>query len=384
MVTPQVLTNLAQQFHAIVSTRDEQLFAEYHNNLTQDPLFDEVIGGLFQHQVTTSRSLEENALLAAIYTLAANIFAIPDCAKTAITTLNNLATNHRTSDGWYADSSHYSDTNISITDLQSVTDPAQLNALTAYFNLPETGSFYWHKLTRNINLTELSDATGLHRKQTPLAFEGGLQMLQHLIMAPENSGSITMKSNLLFCYSLLLSATYLNQPHHAEIALDLFNHLKQHQQADNLNLWTLVILQRLAYEWQENDAQRLSDIMAKQDDCKHPFLVSGLHDLMSSSDYTHQTSNNTKTNDATATQLPLFEKLLMDCQTVVLIEGPAHLARQWLQLANNHYNPRVWFFARSGQQPINAQLLRKSGEKEIIQNLDELLEIVSTDSVYDD
>ena len=367
------LSDLSEQFANIISARDDRRFTDLFDALSNNPSLDDITGGLFDYDDPTQKCIIDSATLAAICTLAANVFSIPDFAKTAISALNYIIQHHQLDNGFYADSAIYNDTAIDTSDLIALLDSAQWLALKTRYQLPEEGKFHWHTLPRHIAIVKLADETGLHPKQAAWAFEGGLHLMQHLIKQPSASTSFSLRSNMLFCYSLLLSATYLNQSQHAEIALSLVARINQECPEQHRDLWQLLLLQRLAYHWDESDFEELTQLVTDSDES---YLLSALKKLCQS-DHTNQPPliANPSLNDEL-----LFVKLLNQCERIVLIEGPAYEARQWLQLSNNHYNPTIWIFARPAEQPCRARTLDTQAQPKSIDSIDELLKLVSAGS----
>lgn len=365
------LSDLSEQFAEIITSRDEQRFYNLIRRLCDSPSSDEIMGGLFSDTSAKQKHIDDVVHLAAMCTIAANVFSVPDYAKIAISGLNYLCQYHRLGNGFYADTSSYTNTEVDSTDLSSMLDPAQWLALKTYFELPDKGIFQWHQQTRHVPIEGLAEATGLHPKQAPWAFEGGLQLLQSKIKEPVTSTSYSIRSNMLFCYGLLLSATYLNQTQHAEVALQLMPKISQHGPQEYLDIWQLLLLQRLAYHWDEHDFNNLSNLFADADDIP----VAGPLLKLCQINRPEQHSQLTKT--AASTSSSLYITLLNHCEYVVMIEGPAYQARQWLQLTNNHYNPAIWIFARPSQQSCTAQILNSNGQLKSTDSIDGLLKLVS-------
>ena len=367
------LSVLSEQFADIITMRDEIRFTQLFDTLAAHPSFDDVVGGLFDHSAPAQKHLGDNTAMAAICTLAANVFSVPECAKAAVTTLNNIAQQQQLENGFYSDSANYNDTDIEVSDLITLLDPAQWLALKTRFRLPDDGRFHWHTLTRHIAVQQLADKTGLHPKQAPWALEGGIQLMQHLIKQPSVTPSYSISNNILFCYGLLLSATYLNQSQHADIALSLMTRINEEITEQHRKLWQLLLVQRLAYHWDDSDFNAL---MQMEHDSDSSFVVNALMVLCQN----QQAAQRSSITSSPLKHELLFVNLLNQCERIVLIEGPAYEAREWLQLSNNHYNPTTWIFARPAEQPCRARMLDKNANLKSIDSIDELLKLVSAGS----
>lgn len=363
--TPTSLAALIAQSTDLLLQQDKEGFQLIHNQIVSASEFDELTGGVFDDSSPLLKSLATNVQLALVYITAANTFADADYAKTALLTINHLIHNHRTEQGLYSEQTSYDLTSIDVNTIKSILDNSQWLALKTYFGLNDSEEIVWHLLYRKMPLSDLPLQSGLHRKQAPLALDGATQILQQFIPPPHQSNTYQLSSNLELCACLWLSALYLNQPSHAEAATHLVDRLKAKESINEESLWTLVLLLRLSYEWSDNDFELLSKI--PQADTFIPTDILASH-------VNKQSQIGWTINDEKPANL--LTSLISNCETVVVIEGPAFAIRQWLQMTNNYFNPKLWVFAKPSDSPAQATLYRNNGSVEVITNMNELVDLI--------
>ncbi len=370
MTLSAAFSELSESFHTVICQRNEQGFSVLNQALTNSLGFDRLMGGMFNNLDAAEKQLTQNTDLSVMYTLAANVFSVPDFARTAANTLASICQNFQLRNGFYADSISYSDTAIDIQLLRSSLDDAQWRAFKTSFAIADDGVLHWHQLTQQVPVEELAVITGLHPKQVPWALDGAVNILAQMIHEPTPSATYSVRTNLSFCTCLFLSATYLNQPQHADRANQLFNRLVEHGFDQHIQLWQQLLLQRLVYEWNEEDFNNLSQLSSRS--LPNP-VVKGLHDLCAI-----EVGDSCWDGD---NDRDLLAGLLTECRFVVLIEGPIYEARNWLQLSNNHFHHEIWFFARPSEESTHARAIDSHGHIQYFSSLDDLLQFTQTVTV---
>jgi hypothetical protein len=358
---------LTQQFSNIVIHQDRALFENYHQQIVCSSEYDELMGGLFDVDNEQQKTLYENVRLARVYVIAANIFADADYAKTALSTIQYLIYHHRTAQGYFCSHSHVSATAIEPEVLRSVLNPDQRLALTTYFGIDDSTLIRWHTLSRQMPVSALSEYTELHVKQAPLALDGGLQIMQQFITPPAQSEAVELAENIAFCHCLWLSATLLNQASHADVARELLAKITSDDLSSHAAAIEWLLLQRLSYEWDDEDYNLLKQLASNRLTIPSAVLFShenGAEHISWSCEPTTESDH-------------FFTPMLSMCETVVIIEGPAFIIRQWLQLTSNYFNPKLWVFAKPNDISVQASVYRDDGSVEIITDMNALVDLIS-------
>jgi len=358
---------LTQQLSNIVIHQDHALFESHHQKIVCASEYDELMGGLFDSDNQQQKTLHENVRLACIYVIAANIFADADYAKAALSTIQYLIHHHRTEQCYYCSHSSFTATAIEAEVLQSVLNPDQWLALTTYFGIDDSSAIHWHSLSRQMPVSKLSEHTELHVKQAPLALDGGLQIMQQFITPSVQSEAVELAENIAFCHCLWLSATLLNQASHADVARDLLAKIKSDDLSSHAAAIEWLLLQRLSYEWDDEDYNLLKQLASDQPTIPSAVLFSHEHGAEHTSWFCAPTTENDH----------FFTPLLSMCETVVIIEGPAYIIRQWLQLTSNYFNPKLWVFAKPSDISVQASVYRDDGSVEIITDMNALVDLIS-------
>lgn len=358
---------LTQQLSNIVIHQDHALFESHHQQIVCASEYDELMGGLFDSDNEQQKTLHENVCLARVYVIAANIFADADYAKTALSTIQYLIHHHRTEQGYYCSLSSFTATAIEPEVLQSVLNPDQWLALTTYFGIDDSSAIHWHSLSRQMSVSALSEHTELHIKQAPLALDGGLQIMQQFINPPEQSEAVEVPDNIAFCYCLWLSATLLNQAGHADVARDLLAKIKSDDLSNHAAAIQLLLLQRLSYEWDDEDYCLLKQLASDQPTIPSAVLFN----------HEHGAEHISWSCEPTIESDHVLTTMLSMCETVVIIEGPAFIIRQWLQLSSNYFNPKLWVFAKPSDISAQASLYHNDGAVEIITDMSVLVDLIS-------
>lgn len=371
MITTSEINQLEEKlFNCILNNHEKpDSFHDIARSILYSSQRDYIFGGMFDDCTNASKSLAHNAYLANVFILAANYFGDSNYARLALETLAYLNTYHHQESGLFTERSQFAETKVNAHELQSILTPSQWLALKTCFALPESGNIPWHQLETEVPMEQVSQHSGLHPKEVPLVLDGALQILRSLIREPEQMDDESILSNLLFCKSLYLSATYLNQAEHGVIADSLYERLSKQDLTGHLSALLSLLLIKLRYQWDTTVYDHLI-VLYRQ--------------------FQHQEETDVNLDDYVCAELLIQSQTQTsnnaisyqpECLTgMVIIHGPEFLARQWLQETNNRIQLSYRFFAIpetsvAGSTKTRAQLIRTDGTIKEYESLDDLLSL---------
>jgi hypothetical protein len=340
----------------------DETFISLADDLSQSSDIDHISGGLFTPG-SQDKQLGTNANLIATFGLAANFFANPDLARIGLQALGYILSHHRLEDGYFSSLSSCTENITTSEALKTNLDDAQWQALQCYFDLPDHGTVDWTSLSIANPRTTIHSLTGLHPKQVPLALDGALQILQFQLPRPYVEKQWTVRDNLLFCRALFIVGIYLNQQEKGEIAEQLFQNLIGHFDNSLSELWLDVMLLSLRHNWDQSIYEMAKELELADSTDKTPaaaFNQRVLQHLLAIEE--NKPAHTSECQDELADMF----------NGIVLITGPAHLARQWLQQLDNQVQFKYRYFARPGEGPIQAQVHPVTGSAVTYTELDAL------------
>ena len=347
---------------------------------------DHLLGGYSEvHEPIINKPLGSNALFIEIFAQLASYYSHSGFSQTA-SMAGLLFNNYGYDPDTMFNSLSFTQTNsVSAQDVKTILTHDQWLALKHHFAIPESGNIDFSRLSIAVPRHNLSELTGLHPKQVPLALDAALSITSSLYansLSVEKTNHERAQSNLLMVRALFNLAGWLRQIDYAEFAQTILDQLYIHAPSHPV-LMLDCCLTSLRYQWREQDFAQLPNILTAIEqnptDSFTDICVTHLNDLQDLVVLFNLTGLNLTldikqlASYRTAIADDISKEFNRDYAGCIVIRGPEFLARQWLQSVGNQYQPNRRYYAIPTQAEIHAIGLDVNGEQFQFTELDALL-----------
>ncbi|MBT8448089.1 MAG: hypothetical protein KJO69_00255 [Gammaproteobacteria bacterium] len=368
------------------STASEYTFIATLEEFLNGSANDHLLGGYSEVQAQSiNKSLKSNALFIETFAQLASYYSHSGFSQTA-SMAGLLFNNYGYDPDTMFSSLSFTQTNsVSAQDIKTILTHEQWLALKHYFALPESGDLDFSRLSVAVPRHNLSQQTGLHPKQVPLALDAALSITSSLYansLSVEKMNHERVQSNLLMVRALFCLAGWLRQIDYAEYAQTILDQLYGHAPSHPV-LMLDCCLTSLRYQWREQDFAQLPNILSAIEqsptDSFTDICLTHINDLQDVEVLSELTGLNLTiainqlASYSTATTDDISKEFTRDYAGCIVIRGPEFLARQWLQLVGNQYQPNRRYYAIPTQTEIHAIGLDTNGEQLQFKELDALL-----------